>query len=65
MVEIELSELARQCLNRRIPDRETMKQQIQAWQQRRNQQQATVQWRFSTANARFKLGRLYPNTDPA
>lgn len=42
MVEIELSVLARQCLNRRIPELDTMKQEIAAWQQQRNQQQATV-----------------------
>lgn len=65
LVEIELSVLARQCLNRRIPDRDTMQREIQAWQQQRNQQQATVQWRFTTTDARVKLERLYPDIDPA
>jgi transposase len=64
MVEIELSVLARQCLNRRIPDLTQMKQEIQAWQQQRNQQQATVQWRFTTQEARVKLRRLYPEVNP-
>jgi len=65
MVEIELSVLARQCLNRRISDVETIKHEVKAWQQQRNQQCATVQWRFTTNNARTKLERLYPVTQPA
>jgi len=65
MVEIELSVLARQCLNRRISDIETIKHEVKAWQQQRNQQCATVQWRFTTNNARTKLERLYPVTQPA
>lgn len=65
MVEIELSVLARQCLNCRISDVETIKHEVKAWQQQRNQQCATVQWRFTTNNARTKLERLYPVTQPA
>ena len=60
MVEIEFSVLSRQCLNRRIPDIETMKQETRAWVQERNQQQATVNWRFTSSDARVKLRRLYP-----
>ena len=60
MVEIELSVLVKQCLNRRIPDMETLAFQVAAWQTLRNAQKATVQWRFSVFDARTKLTRLYP-----
>ena len=63
MAEIELSVLSRQCLCRRIPDQETLKREVQAWQNRRNQQQATVHWRFTTKDARIKLKRLYPSIE--
>lgn len=61
MAEIELSVLNRQCLNRRIPDPETLKLEIAAWEAQRNQQAARVDWRFTTADARLKLKRLYPS----
>jgi transposase len=61
MVEIELSVLARQCLHRRLPDRETLEQEVSAWEQWRNAEQARVEWRFTTADARTKLKRLYPS----
>ena len=61
MAEIEFSVLRRQCLCRRIPDQGTLKREIQAWQQRRNQQRATVKWRFTTQDARIKLKKLYPS----
>jgi hypothetical protein len=60
MVEIELSVLSRQCLNRRIPNVDIMKQEIAAWELKRNQQKATVNWRFTNQDARVKLERLYP-----
>ena len=60
-VEIELSVLSRQCLERRIPDQETLKQEITAWEESRNQARATVAWRFTTTDARAKLQRLYPS----
>jgi len=60
MAEIELSVLHRQCLKARIPDRETLIAQTTAWQARRNQQQSTVHWQFTTEDARIKLYRLYP-----
>ena len=63
MAEIELSVLRRQCLWRRIPDQETLKREVQAWQNRRNQRQATVHWQFKTDNARIKLKRLYPSIE--
>jgi len=61
MAEIELSILARQCLDRRIPDEGTLKQEVQAYQARRNAAQATIDWRFSVSDARQKLHRLYPS----
>ncbi len=56
---IELSVLSRQCLNRRIPDLDTMKREISAWENQRNAVQATVNWRFSVTEARVKLKDLY------
>ena len=61
MAEIELSVLNRQCLARRIPDQETLKREVAAWEARRNSQTRTVDWRFTTADARIKLKRLYPS----
>lgn len=61
MAEIELSVLARQCLDSRIPDKETLQQEVAAWQQRRNQDCDPVDWRFTTEDARIKLKRLYPS----
>ncbi len=61
MAEIELSVLARQCLDRRIPDQETLKQEVAAWEEQRNQEGKSVNWRFTTADARIKLKRLYPS----
>ena len=60
MAEIELNVLIRQCLNRRIPDIETVVSEVKAWQDHRNSQNATINWRFSTKDARIKLKRLYP-----
>lgn len=60
MAEIELSALQRQCLKRRIPDREMMRRITALWSARRNSAGTTVDWRFTTADARTKLTRLYP-----
>ena len=60
MVEIELSVLSRQCLERRIPDAKTLAREMGAWEQKRNEEGATVQWRFTASDAREKLARLYP-----
>lgn len=60
MAEIELSVLSRQCTKARIPDQDTLKTRVTAWQDRRNRQQASVHWQFTTENARIKLHRLYP-----
>ena len=61
MVEIELSVLARQCLERRIGDVRTLEREVLAWVKERNARKATVQWRFTKNDARTKLERLYPN----
>jgi len=60
IAEIELSVLARQCLNRRIPDKTSLTREVTAWQEERNTARAKVDWRFNTADARIKLKRLYP-----
>ena len=59
MAEIELSVLQQQCLARRIPDEAMLKREIAAWEQQRNTEQATIDWRFSVSDARNKLERLY------
>jgi len=61
MAEIELSVLSQQCLNRRIPDTATLTREVAAWQQARNADPRPVNWRFTTADARIKLKRLYPS----
>ncbi len=60
MAEIELSVLSRQCLRHRIPDEPTLDREVQAWTRERNSKVVKVDWRFSTADARIKLKRLYP-----
>lgn len=61
MAEIEFSVLQRQCLDQRIPDEKTLRREIDAWQQERNTRQTTINWRFTTADARIKLKKLYPS----
>lgn len=60
MAEIELSALSVQCLDRRIPDFETMQNQIAAWENDRNNRQSKINWHFFTNDARTKLRHLYP-----
>jgi hypothetical protein len=64
MAEIELSVLARQCLNRRLGDRATIDREVAAWTAARNTAATTIDWRFTTQDARIKLKRLYPAIDP-
>jgi hypothetical protein len=61
MAEIELSVLARQCLDRRFDDKATLKGEVAHWQARRNRAGAPIHWRFTTADARIKLRHLYPS----
>lgn len=60
MAEIELSHLSRQCLDRRIPDRETLKKEVAAWEKQRNKHGGIADWQFTTQDARIKLKKLYP-----
>jgi DDE superfamily endonuclease len=61
MAEIELSLVSRQCLAGRIPDEDTLKRELTAYEQRRDADHATIQWRFTVQKARRKLHRLYPS----
>jgi hypothetical protein len=61
MAEIELSVLSRQCLDRRIGTRAELEAAVVAWEAERNDRGVEVQWRFTTADARIKLHRLYPS----
>jgi hypothetical protein len=60
IADCELSVLQRQCLKRRIPDRDTLEVEVHGWQERRNRTKVTVDWQFTTQDARIKLRRLYP-----
>ena len=60
MAECELSVLSRQCLARRIPDKESLTKEVTAWRDARNKTHAKADWQFTTADARVKLKRLYP-----
>jgi transposase len=59
-VETEISVLSRQCLNRRIPDIPPLQREVASWEASRNDARITVDWRFTTVDARRKLQRLYP-----
>jgi DDE superfamily endonuclease len=59
VAEVELSVLARQCLDRRIPDLEVLGREVAAWQRERNAAVVRVEWQFTTADARVKLKKLY------
>jgi hypothetical protein len=61
MAELEFSMLSRQCLGRRIPDRDTLATEVAAWAAARNEQRATIRWQFTVDHARDKLKRLYPS----
>ena len=61
MAEIELNVLSSQCLDRRIPDKMLLVTEVAAWEAQRNQNASTVNWQFTTADARIKLRKLYPS----
>jgi hypothetical protein len=61
MAESELGVLASQCLDRRIPDKDSLIREVQAWQARRNKHHAKANWQFTTEDARVKLHHLYPS----
>jgi hypothetical protein len=60
MAESELSVLSGQCLDRRIPDKSTLVEEVAAWVDSRNKKHVKADWQFTTADARVKLKRLYP-----
>ena len=64
MAEIELSVLARQCLAERMDNQARLSAEVAAWQRARNAATTRIDWRFTTADARIKLQRLYPQTLP-
>ena len=61
LAESELSVLSSQCLDRRIPDKQTLTEEVAAWQAERNKKHAKADWQFTTADARVRLKRLYPS----
>ena len=61
MAESELSVLSSQCLDRRIPDKDELRDEVAAWQADRNKHHAKADWQFTTDDARVKLKRLYPS----
>ena len=61
MAEIEIGVMARQCLDRRIPDQSALRREVAAWQAQRNRDGIRVDWRFTTEDARIKLKSLYPS----
>ena len=61
LAESELGVLASQCLDRRIPDRGTIINQVAAWVRERNRNHAVAEWRFTTGDARTKLNTFYPS----
>lgn len=63
MAETELSILCGQCLDRRIDNKEFMASEVALWEQTRNASKSTINWQFSTADARIKLRRLYPSIE--
>ena len=60
MVEVEIGVMVQQCLDRRIPDTATLVTEVAAWEQRRNAEQAGINWLFTVDRARTKMGRVYP-----
>ncbi len=60
MAEIELSALSRMCLDRRMPDQAMLTREVVAWESERNAKSVTVEWRFTSDDARIKLKKLYP-----
>jgi len=61
MAEIELNVLTKQCFNRRIDNIKTVKTEVKAWQNHRNNKNSKIKWQFTTDDARVKLHRLYPS----
>lgn len=65
MAEIEIGIFERGCLRRRVPSLDTLRQRVAALEAERNTAQATINWRFTTGDARLRLARLYPKLEPS
>ena len=63
MAEIEFNRLQQQCLDRRIPDAATLRQEVAAWMSSLNNEESEMDWRFTPEDARIKLRRLYPSIE--
>lgn len=63
VAEIALNALTRQCINRRFPDRETLRQHVRAWEKANVGKPIKTRWQFTTKHARIKLKRLYPKLE--
>jgi hypothetical protein len=61
VAESEISVLSRQCLSRRIPDKDTLRAEVAAWEKRRNESAKETNWQFTSEDARIKLKKLYPS----
>ena len=61
MAETELGVLNNQCLDRRVPNKTTLRSEVAAWEKSRNKARCKINWRFTTKDARIKLKRLYPS----
>ena len=61
LAESELSVLSGQCLDRRIADKQTLAEEIAAWEASCNKNYTKADWQFTTTDARVKLKRLYPS----
>jgi hypothetical protein len=63
MAEIEIGVMSRQCLSRRLDDRDVLTAEVMAWHRRRNHEQAKIQWTFTVSDARVKLTKIYPSVE--
>ena len=61
MAEIEIGVMNGQCLNRRIDSQQLIAEEVAAWEQRRNQEEAKIKWSFTVSAARVKLTKIYPS----
>ena len=61
LAESELGVLSSQCLDRRIPDKQALIDEVAAWEQERNANHTKADWHFTTSKARVKLSHLYPS----
>ena len=60
MAEIEIGVMNGQCLDRRIPEQQIISDEVAAWQQQRNMEEAKIRWTFTVSDARVKLAKIYP-----